>query len=91
MQIPFDTASQSPQHANQKLPPITQGDALAAHTRNREIKELDAAIGKMNHVINAANYKPMILIREFDERAGWLKWGFTDALSWLMWRCDLIK
>ncbi len=57
--------------------------------RHREIEELDAAIGKMSHAINAANYELMILIREFDERAGWAKWGFTDALSWLMWRCDL--
>jgi len=31
----------------------------------------------------------MVLIREFDERAGWLKWSFKDGLSWLMWRCDL--
>jgi len=57
--------------------------------RHQEIEELDAAIGQMSHTINAANYKLMVLIREFDERGGWLKWGFTDGLNWLKWRCDL--
>jgi len=31
----------------------------------------------------------MVLIREFDERAGWREWSFTDCVSWLKWRCDL--
>ena len=57
--------------------------------RHQEIEELDAAIGQMSHTINAANYELMVLIREFDERGGWLKWGFTDGLNWLKWRCDL--
>ena len=30
-----------------------------------------------------------MLIREFDERTGWLKWGFENCTQWLHWRCEL--
>ncbi len=39
--------------------------------------------------INAATYELLALIREFDERAGWLKWGLSSCAEWLAWRCDL--
>ena len=54
-----------------------------------EIEELDKAIGQLNRSINASSYQLLLLIREFDERAGWLQWNFTDAVAWLKWRCDL--
>jgi len=31
----------------------------------------------------------LVLIRRFDERAGWLRWGFENCADWLHWRCDL--
>jgi hypothetical protein len=55
----------------------------------REINELDRAIVNLSTRINAETYELLVLVREFDERAGWLKWGFTDCASWLHWRCDL--
>ena len=30
----------------------------------------------------------LVLIREFDERVGFLKWGFENCVEWLAWRCD---
>ena len=30
-----------------------------------------------------------MLVRQFDERAGWLKWGLDNCADWLAWRCDL--
>jgi hypothetical protein len=30
----------------------------------------------------------LILIRRFDERCGWLRWGFENCADWLHWRCD---
>jgi hypothetical protein len=30
-----------------------------------------------------------VLIRQFDERAGWLKWGLGNCAEWLHYRCDL--
>ncbi len=66
-----------------------RGNILAVTRRNVEIEELDAAIGKLTRQMNACNYQLMVMLREFDERGGWLKWSFTDCISWLRWRCDL--
>ena len=32
-----------------------------------------------------------MLVRQFDERAGWLQWGFGNCTQWLHWHCDLSK
>jgi hypothetical protein len=39
--------------------------------------------------MNAESYELLVLIREFDERAGWLKWSLSSCAQWLHWRCDL--
>jgi hypothetical protein len=54
-----------------------------------DIDDLDRAITKLSTRINAATYELLVLIRQFDERAGWLKWGFLNCADWLHWRCDL--
>lgn len=38
--------------------------------------------------INVATYQLLLMIREFDERCGFLKWGLESAAEWLAWRCD---
>jgi len=53
------------------------------------IDELDRAIVSLSARINAASYELLVLVRRFDERAGWLKWGFCNCAEWLHWRCDL--
>ena len=53
------------------------------------IDELDQAIVDLSVRINAATYKLLVLIREFEDRAGYLKWGLKDAAEWLSYRCDL--
>ena len=40
-------------------------------------------------VASAAEYELLVLIREFDERAGWLKWGFANCTDGLHYRCDM--
>jgi len=54
-----------------------------------DIDDLDRAIVSLSTRINAATYELLVLIRQFDERAGWLKWGFLNCADWLHWRCDL--
>jgi len=54
-----------------------------------DIDSLDRAIVRLSACINAASYELLVLVRRFDERAGWLKWGFTNCAEWLHWRCDL--
>ena len=59
--------------------------------RNRllSIDELDRGIVNLSAKINSATYELLILLRQFDERAGWLQWTFTNCVDWLHWRCDL--
>jgi len=52
------------------------------------IEDLDRNILTLCNHINAATYELLVLIREFDERAGWLKWGLKNCAEWLAWRCD---
>ena len=53
------------------------------------IEDLERDILNLCIGINAATSELLVLIREFDERAGWLKWGLENCAEWLAWRCDL--
>lgn len=53
------------------------------------IDALDERILKLCTRINAATYELLVMIREFDERGGCLKWGLDCTAKWLAWRCDL--
>ena len=53
------------------------------------IEELDRDILSLCTRINAATYELLLLVREFDERGGFLKWGLHTCAEWLAWRCDL--
>ena len=53
------------------------------------IDDLDRAIVSLSARINAETYELLVLIREFNERAGWLKWGLGNCAEWLHYRCDL--
>jgi len=53
------------------------------------IEELDQNILTLCTRINAATYELLVMIREFDERVGWMQWGLDNCTEWLAWRCDL--
>lgn len=53
------------------------------------IDDLDQAIVNLATRINAETYELLVLVRQFDERAGWLKWGLGNCAQWLHYRCDL--
>jgi len=53
------------------------------------IDDLDQAIVNLATRINAETYELLVLVRQFDERAGWLKWGLCNCAEWLHYRCDL--
>ena len=53
------------------------------------IDDLDTAIVSCAARINAATYDLLLLVRQFDERAGFLRWGLDNCAEWLSWRCDL--
>jgi hypothetical protein len=58
-------------------------------TRLLSIDDLDRNILNLCTRINAATYELLVLIREFDERTGWLQWGLGNCAEWLHYRCDL--
>lgn len=53
------------------------------------IEELDRNILDLCTRINIATYELLVLIRQFDGRAGFLKWGLQGRAEWLAYRCDL--
>ncbi len=55
----------------------------------RTIDELDEAILSRAAQINAITYQFLVLVRESDERAGFLRWSFGSCAEWLHWRCEL--
>jgi hypothetical protein len=57
-------------------------------TEATPIEELDRNILILCGRIDAATYELLVLVREFDERGGWLKWGMQNCAEWLAWRCD---
>jgi hypothetical protein len=57
--------------------------------RRRSINALDEAIRRLSARMDAACYEQLVLIREFDERAGWLEWQSGNCSEWLSWRCDI--
>jgi hypothetical protein len=59
------------------------------HCELTPIEDLDRNNLNLCTRINAATYELLVLIREFDERAGWLQWGLSNCAEWLAWRCDL--
>jgi len=53
------------------------------------IDDLDRNIVSLSLLMNSCCYELLLLIRQFDERVGWLKWGLSSCAEWLHWRCDL--
>jgi hypothetical protein len=64
-------------------------DSRSAVVELLPIDDLDREIVGLSARINAATYELLVLIRQFDERAGWVRWGFENCTEWLHWRCDL--
>jgi hypothetical protein len=64
----------------------------AAHTTSaarRSIDDLDAEICALARQMNSQTYRLLVLVREFDDRFGWAKWGLRNCAEWLAWRCGL--
>ncbi|HEX6993335.1 MAG TPA: HNH endonuclease, partial [Gammaproteobacteria bacterium] len=62
---------------------MTTDSITAVTDRDASIEELDRAIVTLAGRINAATYDLLVLIRRFDERLGWLAWGFESCADWL--------
>lgn len=70
---------------------MSTSDSSIAAERNTSIEDLDAAICRMSRGINAAQYRLLLLIREFDDRFGWARWSFRSCSEWLAWRVGITR
>ncbi len=56
--------------------------ANSVSERRLAIDDLDQAIVTLSARIHAADYELLVLIREFDERAGFLRWNLSSCAEW---------
>jgi hypothetical protein len=61
----------------------------SATSEQLSVDDLDRAITQLAQHMNAETYRMLVLVREFDERFGWAKWGCASCADWLAWRCGL--
>jgi len=62
---------------------------VSEHTEARTVDELDAAIGRLVRQMNAECYRLLVLVREFDDRLGFMKWSFKSCAEWFSWRASI--
>ena len=70
------------------------GDSAAelpasATPAQRSLAELEAQITELAGHLNAANHRWLMLIAEFDRRAGWADGSTTSCAHWLGWKCGI--
>src|SRR3954469_20644415 len=52
------------------------------------LTELEDEIAELVANIDAATYRLLVLLQEFDARDGW-GWGFRNCAHWLSWRTGI--
>ncbi len=60
-----------------------------ASTDDRSIEDLGAAIVTLDRKMRAETYELLVLVRNFDDRFGWMKWSFASCAEWLAWACGI--
>lgn len=51
--------------------------------------ELESGITRLSADLNAATYRQLMMIAEFDRRQGWGHEGVRSCAHWLNWRCGI--
>ena len=60
-----------------------------AELRNNRIQYLEDQITELAAHINAATFRFLELIREYDECKGWEGGGLISLAHWLNWKCGI--
>ena len=60
-----------------------------SHAREEQNRELADQITRLAGHINAANYRFLKLVAEFDSNGGWAGDGVQSCAHWLSWKCGL--
>jgi hypothetical protein len=64
-------------------------DGSITETSELPIEELEARITELCGHLNAAQYRWLLLIREFDRRQGWGDGKLASCAHWLNFKCGL--
>src|SRR5215831_15631092 len=67
---------------------IARGAAIVSPA-DRSIDDLDLEIRRLARRMNVESYRMLVLIRDFDDRFGFSKWGLRNCAEWLAWSCGL--
>src|SRR6185436_8258100 len=57
--------------------------------RRRELDALEAKITELWGYLNAANYRFLLLIAEFDREEAYARHGLANTAQWLNWQCGI--
>ena len=68
---------------------MAAGDSGLAGQGYRLLADLGAEIMAIASRVNAVNHRWLLLIGEFDRRAGWAEAGARSCAHWLNWKCGL--
>src|SRR5215467_268190 len=68
---------------------IRARQAALAALAERSIEDLDVEICRLARQMNAETYRMLVLVRDFDDRFGFAKWGLRSSAEWLAWSCGL--
>ena len=61
-------------------------DAPVAPDAPNNLEQLEDAIAELSAHIQAATYRLLCLVRDFDQREGWASGEFVSCAHWLAWR-----
>jgi hypothetical protein len=75
--LPGNNINEPPTHYNTKKEPPINNDQLA--------DQITTLAGQ----INAANYRFLTLIAEFEQRKAWSGYGLKSCAHWLNWKCGI--
>jgi hypothetical protein len=67
----------------------TTRGATIVSLADRSIDDLDVEIRRLARQMNADTYRMLVLVRDFDDRFGFAKWGLRNCAEWLAWSCGL--
>lgn len=68
---------------------MNQNPACATQPPGRDLVVLEDEITELAAHLNAATYRLLALIGEFDERHGWSAAGLKSCAHWLNWKCGI--
>ncbi|HKX57410.1 MAG TPA: DUF222 domain-containing protein [Xanthomonadales bacterium] len=79
-------------HTNSSAP--STSDFVAQHlaasqNRQQHIRQLEDDLCELAAHIDAAMFRWLVLLREFDECQGWVGEGIKSCAHWLNWKCGL--